>query len=563
MILQQEPYQQQQQQQQAVGRLYNRITPINNNNSDPINEDCFYTPPKHGGGSLRKKYPLPPLLALPLTLPPGGGSGGSKRSGNGNGESGRPSRSEINSILNHGIEIAMKSDDDDYEEEKESEYDDDWDLGMGHRIEQHEEAKQQEADEATATAAAHSSSSLKGTAPYCIPHRQQAQHQKQQRGGSGALSSSLYDYCDNGVVICQGGGNNKTTRFLAPISEERQVTFAAQHVVSRVRGSNERMVHSVLDAIQVWFIPHYTEYNEYEISQMWYTQDEMNTMRNDFLIKKSQANDRKQQRLLKAAKKQKKEQVCKLFSLSPKSSSKRWKKAAELALNIAGNATGDEDEDGDDEDAVVSDNDDDNCRRCRYETSLCAVLNEQYEQRLMCQQVYGRVDNGYSGIIDPDRLALVYTHLGDTNHCQRIAFERATKQHLLQLQEQQKQEQRDDDDTSLSSSSSSSSSLSYDDDSYGGHDVTTTDHHHHNHHEQQDYQVSSTNKTTDIDSPRSTRAKTATAAAAQKQPSTCFFTISSGFDICIDSLFEALLTPILDVKKGDIFLGIGEEMHLL
>ncbi|OEU09672.1 hypothetical protein FRACYDRAFT_247928 [Fragilariopsis cylindrus CCMP1102] len=505
MILQQEPYHQEQQQ---AGRLYNRITPINNSSinnnisSNDINEDCFYTPPKYGGGGggLKKKYPLPPI-ALPLTSGSGGsGSGG--RSGE------RPSRSEIHSILNHGIEIAMESDDDeeisygdDYEEYNE------WDLGTGHAIE--EEKHQDEVDDVV---------------QFCIPHQQQPrqsiQSQKLQRGGNGeggALSSALYDYCDNndnGVVICQTGtgsgvgSNNKTcaqdrrrTNFLAPILEERQVTFAAQHVVSRTRGScNElKMVHTVIDAISVWFIPHYTEYTQNESAHMWYTQNEMHAMKDNYLSELAADTA-----AAKAKKQQCKKQVCQLFSLlcSPKTTSS--------------SDTG-TDNNGDTTDTDFYTDEFHHCRRCRYETSLCAVLNEQYEQRLMCQQVYGRVDNGYSGILDPDQLALVYTTLGDTKKCQRIAVE---------------------------------------------HSITTI---------------------TDIDSPRATRVTTTAAAAADgsnnnnnnsnslststsslsQKPSTCFFTISSGFNTCIDSLFQVLLTPILELRpKGDIFLGIGEEMHL-
>ena len=543
MILQQEPYHQEQQQ---AGRLYNRITPINNSSinnnisSNDINEDCFYTPPKYGGGGgggLKKKYPLPPI-ALPLTS----GSGGSGGSGGRSGE--RPSRSEIHSILNHGIEIAMESDDDeeisygdDYEEYNE------WDLGTGHAIE--EEKQQDEVDDVV---------------QFCIPHQQQPrqsiQSQKLQRGGNGeggALSSALYDYCDNndnGVVICQTGNsgvgnNNKTcaqgrrrTNFLAPILEERQVTFAAQHVVSRTRGScNElKMVHTVLDAISVWFIPHYTEYTQNESSHMWYTQNEMHTMKDNYLLELAADTA-----AAKAKKQQRKEQVCQLFSLlcSPKTTSS--------------SDTG-TDNNGDTTDTDFYTDEFHHCRRCRYETSLCAVLNEQYEQRLMCQQVYGRVDNGYSGILDPDQLALVYTTLGNTTQCQRIAEERAMKL-------QQNNDDHDHDGT-LSSSSSLSS---YDDD----------EHH--------DHQDSITN--TNIDSPRATRVTTAAAAAADgsdsnnnnskslskststsslsQKPSTCFFTISSGFNTCIDSLFQVLLTPILELRpKGDIFLGIGEEMDL-
>ena len=541
MILQQEPYHQEQQQ---AGRLYNRITPINNSSinsnisSNDINEDCFYTPPKYGGGGgggLKKKYPLPPI-ALPLTSGSGGsGSGG--RSGE------RPSRSEIHSILNHGIEIAMESDDDeeisygdDYEEYNE------WDLGTGHAIE--EEKQQDEVDDVV---------------QFCIPHQQQPrqsiQSQKLQRGGNGeggALSSALYDYCDNndnGVVICQTGtgsgvgNNNKTcaqgrrrTNFLAPILEERQVTFAAQHVVSRTRGScNElKMVHTVLDAISVWFIPHYTEYTQNESSHMWYTQNEMHTMKDNYLLELAADTA-----AAKAKKQQRKEQVCQLFSLlcSPKTTSS--------------SDTG-TDNNGDTTDTDFYTDEFHHCRRCRYETSLCAVLNEQYEQRLMCQQVYGRVDNGYSGILDPDQLALVYTTLGNTTQCQRIAEERAMKL-------QQNNDDHDHDGTSSSLSS-------YDDD------------------EQHDHQDSITN--TNIDSPRATRVTTAAAAAAadgsdsnnnnskslskststsslSQKPSTCFFTISSGFNTCIDSLFQVLLTPILELRpKGDIFLGIGEEMDL-
>jgi hypothetical protein len=149
--------------------------------------------------------------------------------------------------------------------------------------------------------------SLKGTA-YCLPKQQQ-----QQRG---VPSSSLYKYWDHGVDICQGGerggGNynnrNKQSLPLVPISEECQVKFAGQHIVSRVRGS-ERTIHYVLDAIQVWLIPPITEYNEEERNSMWYTQDGMYAMRPDFSIKRRHANDRKQQRqLLFAAKKMGKKQ---------------------------------------------------------------------------------------------------------------------------------------------------------------------------------------------------------------------------------------------------------------
>jgi hypothetical protein len=95
-----------------------------------------------------------------------------------------------------------------------------------------------------------------------------------------------------------------------------------------------------------------------------------------------------------------------------------------------------------------------------------------------CQQVYGRVDNGYSGILDPGRLVRVYALYGDTKRCQRIAVKRAKKHYLLQ-------ERRGDDHEDDPSD---------DDYSYGGQNDATN--HRHQYHDDQD------SSKTDIGNPR-------------------------------------------------------------
>lgn len=270
--------------------------------------------------------------------------------------------------------------------------------------------------------------------------------------------------------------------YLAPILEERRVTFAAQHIVLKVDqmetcAFEDRYVHQVVDAVQVWFIPHHTQYSEKQRSGMWYSKPEMAAMRERAAEYK---RSKKRARRSSIAQQQVQElDTCTLFA-SPQDLPKM-------------------DEEG------VSE------RRARYETMLDAVLMEQYEQRRLCLKIYGRVEPGFTGILDPERLATIYAIAGQTQKSHQKAASKA-EQAILEL------DQNDEDELSTSSSASVRG--------------------------EKKSKAQKLKRTTSFN-----------ASVIEVETSLCL-------DRGVGSVFHALLAPFLEIRKGDAFLEVGEEMSI-
>jgi hypothetical protein len=276
---------------------------------------------------------------------------------------------------------------------------------------------------------------------------------------------------------------------LTPILEERKVAFASQHMVVRVNdvdscAIDQRFVHQVFDAVKVMFIPHHTEYDDEIRANLWYTRAEMASM-------KEEANGAKRTR--KSSPREQQLETCSLFP-SP-FDNKLFLGGAELSAA--------------------------NERRSRHEAMVDAVLLEQYEQRVMCLRVYGRVDEGYTGILDSDRLAGLCAIAGATKKSQERAEAKATKALFAA---------HDDDDDSVTSS----------EDNHKNGSTTASS-----------VRVSGTKQ----HYPKLKRTPSFNSSAIAVETSHCL-------DKGIGSVFRVLLSPFLEIRKGDIFLGIGEEMSV-
>uniref|UniRef100_A0A7S0Y7H5 Uncharacterized protein n=1 Tax=Pseudo-nitzschia delicatissima TaxID=44447 RepID=A0A7S0Y7H5_9STRA len=275
--------------------------------------------------------------------------------------------------------------------------------------------------------------------------------------------------------------------FLAPILEERRVAFAAQHVVMKVDqwdscSMEQRYVHQVVDAVQVWFIPNHTQYSEKQRAAMWYSKPEMAAMRERATeYKKSKKQARMS--LEKIAQQQVKEiDQCTLFG-SPADL-----QAPKMTMD---ERSGSE-------------------RRVRYESTLDAVLMEQYEQRRLCLKIYGRVESGFTGILDPERLAQVYSIAAQTSKAQEKAVMKAERA-LLELDQ-------DEEETSS---------------------VTAS--------------VRGGNKQNKVSKLK--RTSSFKASALEVETTLCL-------DKGVGSVFSSLLTPFLEIRKEDLFLEVGEEMSV-
>jgi hypothetical protein len=283
--------------------------------------------------------------------------------------------------------------------------------------------------------------------------------------------------------------------FLAPILEERRVTFAAQHVVMKVDNFDsctidQRFVHQVVDAVQVWFIPHHTNYSESERFNMWYSKAEMSAMRQSAIEhKKAKKRARKS---LQAAQ-QKQADTCSLFE-SPFDMKVTHLEGPTEVEHLSSSE-----------------------RRGRYESMIDSVLLEQYEQRRLCLRVYGRIEQGFTGIIDPERLAEVYVKAGKTSKALERALAKANKL-LLALEQDE-----NDDDRSVSSASSAASSVSG------------------------SKKQNSNNKLK--------RSPSFNASAIEVETVQCL-------DKGVGAIFNALLSPFLEIRKDNLFLGVGEEMSV-
>ena len=310
------------------------------------------------------------------------------------------------------------------------------------------------------------------------------------------------------------------TKPLAPIFEERRVTFAAQHVVLRVDEmedslaplDRQRLIHQVFDAVQVWFIPHHTEYTEEVRANLWYSPREMAFMKE--CASEFRRSRRRHQRSLQQQDRAQpnghsEEETCSLFSF------------VDRAATIGANKNKNNGETIEPEHAELSRSE----RRSLYESMVDAVLLEQYEQRRKCLRVYGRIDEGCTGILDADRLAQVCASAGDTKRSQERAMYLARS--ILEEEEEHEDaiEQRavhPRDSLTLASAAA-----------VRGNRKTAPPSYNPSHHTKRSIQ--------------------ATALTVET---------SQFVDQSIAALFRALMAPFLEIRRGDLFLGVGEEMSI-
>lgn len=274
--------------------------------------------------------------------------------------------------------------------------------------------------------------------------------------------------------------------FLPPILEERRVSFKAQHVVMKIETDDcsfdQRYVHQVLDSVQVWFIPHHTTYSKTERSFMWYSKSELACMR-------QRANEAKKSKRRSSREfiAQRELAQCSLFP-PVKSNGYPTKTFGQKTERSSSE------------------------RRVRYEAMIDAVLIEQYEQRAMCLRLYGRVEPGFSGILDIERLAKIYTIVGKTHN----AMERALEKAQTAIAEMNMDEE-DDDELSTSTNASGRKRA--------------------------------------LKPPKMKRSTSFNASALKVETTQCL-------DQGIGSVFQALISPLIEIRKGDLFLEVGEELSI-
>eukprot|EP00532_Pseudo-nitzschia_australis_P012322 CAMPEP_0168222704 /NCGR_PEP_ID=MMETSP0140_2-20121125/10824_1 /TAXON_ID=44445 /ORGANISM="Pseudo-nitzschia australis, Strain 10249 10 AB" /LENGTH=655 /DNA_ID=CAMNT_0008152347 /DNA_START=276 /DNA_END=2243 /DNA_ORIENTATION=- len=395
---------------------------------------------------------------------------------------------------------------------------------------------------------------------------------------------------------------------LAPILEERKVVFAAKHVVLRVnddldssRHSNcssinsngsssnsnsERYVHQVFDAVQVWFIPHHTEYDLQEKSGIWYSAFEMACMKEDAARAKmahrcsltlasatatatntsnsnsnSSSNNNNKQTPRDSEHQHADPDTCAFSPLAVL-------RGAKTTRNHAGTGARQrqpQPQQPEDEECRHTNQHHHqqqqqsyhSSRRERYEAVIDAVLLEQYEQRLMCYRVYGRVDPNGGGIIDPDRLAEIYSIVGDTQESHQRAVDKARR--FLERVD------GNDGDSDADADSYGDSYGSNEETSTVSTTATASDH---------AASVRGTKKQSSPRLPSKPPANSTSPSSNSLKRSPSFnsstnlnaklmaFETSHCLERGVNSVLETLLKPFLEIRSGDLFLGIGEEMSI-
>jgi len=310
------------------------------------------------------------------------------------------------------------------------------------------------------------------------------------------------------------------------------------------------------EAVHLCYIPHFSDYQEEERTQLWYTPAEMQTMKLAYFLTRESTNPdpthhhhhqhQQQHQNQDDMFSSMNEETCDCMNDSERSSSSSSSSSTPTSVTVA--------EYDHDSSLRHHRSYNNNTARDRYLTSMLALLEEQSQQRWMCQQVYGRIEiyQGYSGIFDPDRLAYIYSTHGNTQYCQRIAEERGR---LLQQEvapHRQKvgvprttdADDKFDEELLLFSSSIRSRSSATTTTTTTATTTATTDGNNEN------VKPSSTRSSSRLSSPLHLSSLSLSNIAS----GTCLSTLSTSFESCIDSFFHALLKPILELRQGDIFL---------
>jgi len=296
--------------------------------------------------------------------------------------------------------------------------------------------------------------------------------------------------------------------------EERRVTFAAQHVVLRLDDEqdslavDQRYVHQVFDAVQVWIIPHHTDYREDVRASLWYSPAEL-----AFL--KEQAS---QYRRSRRRNKRKLQQAVQQERFETEIEQERFEAELDKCSLFAPSAfvrpT---------EEERLSSELSPSERRSLYESMVDAVLLEQFEQRRQWLRIHGRIEEGHSGIHDTNRIAEVCAAVGDTARSQERAVRRAEE--VFEDEEEDYDEHR----VFLPRDSIRGRSSA----PVRGSKKPSPPHHNH-----------------------SKRSSASIHSSALKVETSKFL------DQSIASVFSALLSPFLEIRQGNLFLDVGQEMSV-
>lgn len=289
---------------------------------------------------------------------------------------------------------------------------------------------------------------------------------------------------------------------LAPISEVRKVTFAARFVQDELDNS-----YTPVDVVQVKFIPRFDEYRKSERRSMWYSNEDIKTMKQrafrDIDVRRAEIRLNKYRQPS-----QQKKYSCDIRGLE------------RLVYN----------------DSNV-------CARIRYE-ALCALLQEQHRQRCWMYSVNnpGGIINPGEDFLDDERIRAVAIVKGESVLSQEIAHKLAEHDEAdadLYLKRQkrprksinEKKDDRNDEDTVPS--------------------FAARQQYQQQQHQQYHDKVLSPIMGRNIESPANCKSSTATSDDG------CCWCVGVVEKVGRSLLLHAMLTPFLKIQRGDALCAVN------
>mmetsp|Transcript_43981 Transcript_43981/g.50710 ORF Transcript_43981/g.50710 Transcript_43981/m.50710 type:complete len:608 (+) Transcript_43981:85-1908(+) len=327
-----------------------------------------------------------------------------------------------------------------------------------------------------------------------------------------------------------------------PQQGPRRVTFAGQVVRCP---EDPRRILEVLDAVTVLEITHVSEYSTQEKRAMWYTRDEMTQMKALCIDTVRRAISKHQYNHSIGVSAEQETLYCRFFFLrglerfvdyynvvNKEGATTKTKDTTSSSTDREGGQGGQASQ------SSQSQSQSPDSKQQRDDGGITAVLQEQYNQRLTCLQRHRVV---YGGILDPEQLRAVYETQGNTTASLHDAQELA-QQDARHVTEYCLIDDafHNDFDITLNGYGDSYTSAHYDDDNNNDNEIDYTESERHHSHRHKNNKKSST--TTKIH------------AMMRMKPTMIFDVL--GVNKILRTWMHPLISPIVDVRHGDIFLKI-------
>mmetsp|Transcript_43242 Transcript_43242/g.46937 ORF Transcript_43242/g.46937 Transcript_43242/m.46937 type:complete len:590 (-) Transcript_43242:271-2040(-) len=316
----------------------------------------------------------------------------------------------------------------------------------------------------------------------------------------------------------------------------RRVTFAGQVVRCP---EDPRRILEVLDAVTVLEITHVSEYSQQEKRAMWYTRDEMTQMKALCIDTVRRAISKHQYNHSIGVSAEQETLYCRFFFLR---GLERFVDYYNVVNKEGSTTQKDNTSSTDREGGQASQSSQSQDSKQREDGGITAVLQEQYNQRLTCLQRHRVV---YGGILDPEQLRAVYETQGNTTASLHDAQELA-KQDARHVTEYCLIDDafHNDFDITLNGYGDSYTSSHYDDDNNDNEmDYTESERHSHR----------NKNKKSNI---------TKNIHDMMRIKPTMIFDVL-GVNKILRTVMHPLISPIVDVRHGDIFLKIDNNESCL